>query len=269
MGVPWGWGGVGGVPAVLAPLPGSFPSRTRWSCWARTGTSTRAGGTRGCLRWWGRTVRPEGGGCRGVGSPLPTYGTPPSPVSPPGSRGDKPRLSPGPRGTQDLLPSWPRSAVASPSQPGTAPTPKKKAGAPKPEPPPRAPHPMGINPCASTPPQAPPGPRSRPTAASPKEPGSPRPRGRRRTGERPQERRGAGGARLGAPPGHHTGGSGRSNKFRAVDGQRLLGAGLLWPSAPLGSPGARSLLQGRLHPCVPISVPPHSLTPQIHTSLRP
>uniref|UniRef100_A0A8C3CV96 DUF4795 domain-containing protein n=1 Tax=Cairina moschata TaxID=8855 RepID=A0A8C3CV96_CAIMO len=122
-------------------------------------------------------------------------------------------------------------------------------------------------PCPAS--RAPPGPRSRPTAASPKEPGSPRPRGRRRTGERPQERRGAGGARLGAPPGHHTGGSGRSNKFRAVDGQRLLGAGLLWPSAPLGSPGARSLLQGRLHPCVPISVPPHSLTPQIHTSLRP
>uniref|UniRef100_A0A8B9DI20 DUF4795 domain-containing protein n=1 Tax=Anser cygnoides TaxID=8845 RepID=A0A8B9DI20_ANSCY len=38
-----------------------------------------------------------------------------------GSRGDKPQLSPGQRGTQDLLPSRPHSAMSLLSRPGTAP----------------------------------------------------------------------------------------------------------------------------------------------------
>uniref|UniRef100_A0A8B9IGR5 DUF4795 domain-containing protein n=1 Tax=Anser cygnoides TaxID=8845 RepID=A0A8B9IGR5_ANSCY len=123
-GSPWGWGVPGwAAGSVLAPLPGSFPSRTRWSCWARTGTSTRGGGTHGCLPSWGRTARGGTSPSCPQGSVAPRTSCPRGPTAPcpcsaarvrppPGGFGvgRAPRRPPGGRGRGEVcapsLPGW-------------------------------------------------------------------------------------------------------------------------------------------------------------------
>ncbi|XP_066836180.1 glutamine-rich protein 2 isoform X2 [Anser cygnoides] len=55
---------------------------TRWSCWARTGTSTRGGGTHGCLPSWGRTARGGTSPSCPQGSVAPRTSCPRGPTAP-------------------------------------------------------------------------------------------------------------------------------------------------------------------------------------------